>query len=238
VRVLCAILFLFLAGPSWAQVGTIALTFDYWPNDMTNVWLEMNSRGFRGTYYVAPEMIDQAGGPALGDLVLINQIGNEIGIYTNVDMVALMANNRITAFQKLKSLYDGMEAFGFKAVTVAPNARRWNSGLANFSRTRFKGVRVASIPAIQSYPIPDNFYVNGGAAVASLGSATSLQSVKDATDAVIAAGGMIVIVVHKVGPVADALTFPQSDWISLLNYWQGKGSALRVLPFSEALKAP
>lgn len=244
MRALFAALVLFAIDPAFGQVGTVALTFDYHVSSLSDVWLEMSSRGFRGTYYVAPETINQSGGPTQDHLILVTQLGNEIGVYTNTDMVAMWTSNRVTAFNKLKSLYDGMEAFGFKVHTLAPNERKWNGSLANYSRARYDGVRAANLPspanclAIQSYPIPDPVNVVNGCAVASLGSGTSLQSVKDATDAAIAAGGMIIIVIHKIGASADALTFAYSDWISLLNYWQGKGGALRVLPFNEALKAP
>lgn len=227
------------AGGASAQVGTIALTFDYWVNSENDVWFALYSRGFRGTYYVAPETIDKAGGPTSSHLILLKMIGMEIGVYTNVNMVTLYQNNRNNGFAKLQSLYSDMGAKGFVVPTLAPNQREWDAALANMARDRYTGVRVAnSGPAIQSYPIPDLLNVNGGAAVASLGSGTSLQSVKDATDAAIAANGMIVIVIHKIGPVADGLTFATADWNSLLTYWSSKGSSLRVMSFRDALKPP
>lgn len=230
----------YLAAPASAQIGTIALTFDYYVQDLGAVWIAMNAYGFRGTYYVAPETINKLpDGPIFDHLVLVNQLGNEIGVYTNTPMVDMFVNNRDNAHAKLKSLSDQMEAAGFRVDTIAPNGRQWNVYLGYFSRPRYVGVRVANTgAAIQRYPISNPWNVNDGAALASLGIGTPLASVKAATDAAIAAGGMIVIVIHKIGPVADAYTFATADWNSLLAYWASKGSSLRVVPFREALTPP
>lgn len=220
------------------MVGTIAMTVDYHANDI-GIWIELQQRGFRGTFYAAPETINQPGGPTFDYLVLINQLGSEVGVYTNTNMVDMWTSNRDAAFTKLKSLYDDMEKAGFKVETLAPNGRMWNAYLANYTRTRYKGIRVANTGAlIATYPILDRHNMNDGAYLPSLGTATPLAKIKEATDAVIAANGMIVIVVHKIGPVGDGYTLAKADWDAMLAYWSSKGSSLRVVPFREALYPP
>jgi hypothetical protein len=150
----------------------------------------------------------------------------------------MFTNNRDTAFLKLKSLADEMEAFGFTSDTLAPNEREWNSSLANDCRGRYKGVRVAQSGAlVQTYPISDPLYINDGA-FPSLGSATPLQSIKDAINATITASGLLPLVLHKVGAVADPYTLAQSDFIAVLDFLVTKGNTVRVPRFVDALTAP
>lgn len=220
------------------MAGTICITSDYWWNDRTAQWYEMYIRGFRGTYFVAPETVNTSTFPNSDDLTLLKAWGHELGGYTNNsgdNMVTMFANNRATALAKLNTIKSSMATLGFPIVSLAPTGRVWNTNLANICTDLYKQVRVCNTgSAIQSYPIPNPLFVND-AAFASLGTGVTLQQVKDNIDAAIAANGLAVFVIHKIGPTADPYTWSNSDWTAMLDYLTSKGSQVRVVPFREAM---
>jgi len=234
----------------------IALTFDYHPQVVAARDIMSTAGIYTGTYYAwHPNIV--TGTPtgaqiAISDVVLMKQIGWEIGAYTQDNMVTKLSNNRIVANNWLRDIDTGMNSAGFKVSTIAPNSRAWNNSLANLCRGRFKGVRVAAGSSLPlSYPLTDPLYVaDGGAnswgsdATANAGS-NSPTAILARCDAQIANGGETRIeVIHKVGNAAavaadPAYTFLDTDFATVMAGYASRISAgtLKLITMEQALTA-
>lgn len=220
-------------------VPTVALTFDYYIEAFSVALSIMDSHGFPGTYFVAPETIDTSSFPTKDNLIVMKQLGWEIGGYTNSNMVTEHTANRGTAFDHLKTMQDTFETKGFKIRSIAPTQRAWNAPLANLTRGRYFGVRVVDdFTQYQSYPVPDPNWVKYGG-TASLSSTDTLSSLSAQLDAVITARRLWVPVIHKVGSSPDSLTVSTTIFTQFLDYLKTKSDAglVRVARFEDALTA-
>jgi hypothetical protein len=227
----------------------LALTFDYYPEVVTARDI-MTAKGINTATYYAwyPNIVtgipigDQV---SASDLRLMKRLGWEIGGYTNENMITRIKKSRNDAYGFLRDLADGMDGKGFRADTIAPNQRAWNTSLADLARDWFKGVRVADvITAFQQYPIEDPLYVRGGAAN-SWGYGTNDGSDSPAVilariDNLIADGGLGIEVVHKVGSVGDPMTFTTADFAAVMSGIASRVSTgrLQLVTMTQALTPP
>src|SRR3569623_64042 len=215
---------------------TLCITFDYWRSAYADAFPLMG--GLPGTYYVAPETIGQAGMPSLAELTALAEQGWEIGGYTNTDMVALRNSDRNAALTKLKTMKDQLWSCGFSMRTIAPDARQWNTRLASLARAAgVDGVRVALDPPMQPLPVPDCCYVNGSY-LPSLGTGTSLANAPAYVDKLSGCSvSQGILVLHKVGPVADPYTFAAPDFSVLIACIKDRVAAgtLAVKPYAGAV---
>lgn len=198
----------------------IALTFDYHPQVIAARNLMSSAGIYVGTYYAWHPNIVPSGTPIgsqilVAELALMKQLGWEIGAYTQDNMVAKLAADRVATLNWLRDIDRGMDAVGFKVATIAPNSRAWSASLANLARGRFKGVRVAgNYAAPVGYPISDPLNVNDGGANSWGSDATANAGSNSATailaraDAAISSGATRIEIVHKIGNAAAVAADP------------------------------
>lgn len=194
-----------------APIATVALTFDYYGSTYSSAYPMMKARGLVGTFFIAPEMIDN-GQSTTEQLKEMAANGWEIGAYSNVNMPDLLAaSGANAALAKLNQIKATMAAKGFTANSLAPTSRAWNPLLRDLSAGIFGAVRANVVTTEwQSYPIPDPLYVAKGA-TASLSSADTAESLAAQLKSVQANNGLWVIVVHKVGDDADPIYSIKSE---------------------------
>lgn len=208
------------------MTAKLAITFDYHPDFIAQSF-NMKTKNVPGTWYVAPRTIIGSGISGafinIGDLILMQQMGHEIGVYTNQNMPTLLSNNRVEAADWLKTLDEELQEFGkIKPVSLAPNQRAWNDSLANLCRGRYGTVRVSTGDPYQDEPIPDLLNIKNGT-LASLGNTTTTQVVTDYVDGLISHGGVGFLVVHKVSAnPTDGLTVSQTVFDSVIDYVSSK----------------
>jgi hypothetical protein len=240
-----------------AQPATVAITFDYWVEALSNGLPILRARGLPATFYVATEsgsvdLIDYPGLPSSQQLADAEQAGWEIGIYSNVNMVTMLGAlsgtppmatpaNALATKRFMVAQIDKLKAKGFVAKSYAPNQRAWNDQLANLSRDIYQAVRViAEGGADQGYPIGDPNYVRRKA-YASLGVNDTAASLCAQLDAIVAAGPVLwTIVAHKVGPTPDPYTISSTEFAGFADCLKAKRDAglVRVTTFTKAMTPP
>lgn len=177
---------------------TIVLTFDEWKEAATEAFPAMLTQGLPGTYFVTPSLIDTTSGPSLGTLLAMRQNGWEIGVYSGVNMPALEYESRVLANNKLVALKNDMWAKGIPVTSLAANQRDWNAKCRALADGIYDRVRVVSqYGTYQTLPLSDPLWVDKGATL-SLSSTDTPASLSAQVDALIANGGVWIVVIHRV----------------------------------------
>lgn len=196
---------------------TVALTFDYWTDAFTVAYPLMLARGLVGTYFVDHRYIDEIGGPTRDHLTQLKMEGWTIGAYSGDDMVAKFTNDRNDAMDFLRDIKRGFEAYGFNALSLAPNGRSWDYRLRNVSVGLFDRVRVANMDAVQTLPFADPLYIENGG-VPSLDNGDTAVSLNQRVDDILAGpDGLWTFTTHKIGSNTQPYTVDLMAFTALLD---------------------
>lgn len=223
------------------QPATIAITFDYWRSAYTDALPIMNAKNLQATYYVAPTTVGVGDGPTLNELAVLQQLGWEIGIYSNLNMVTSLTENRVTTKQWMANQKAQLLEIGFDAKSYAPNSRQWNPALANLSRDIYQNVRSANgSTTLQTYPVPDFNNVQNGISNSLSGADTGASLCSYVSTVAQSPGTLAIIVAHKVGDVGDSYTIKRSDFSQFVDCLAAARDAgtIRVTTFSKAISPP
>lgn len=209
---LFAILFILWGSPAYAG-ATVVLTFDTYVSTYTNALFDMDAKGIPGTFFADADRVGTAGQPSRDNLIIMAMKGWEIGarVYGTINggeanMVAVLAaaDGRSIAFSRLKAAKDLMYAQGFDIKSISAAQRAWSSPLRGMAGQLFENVRVTDQGVWGSYPIADRLYVRQGA-TDSFSASDTVASLCAQLDAVIAANGIWIPVVHNIDTTGDPI---------------------------------
>ncbi|MDC8760849.1 polysaccharide deacetylase family protein [Janthinobacterium fluminis] len=191
------------------RLPTIAITFDVYSTTYTTAFPIMKEYGLVGTYFNDPNYIDDrklADYATVDQLKVLQSAGWSIQGYSSVNMVKLLSSQgEDAAIAKLHQVKNGMMNLGFSIQSLAPASRDWNSQLRTLSQGIYRNVRAnKNVGTLQSYPIPDRLNVRDGA-TASLGGNDTEDSLNKQLNYLEQSGGMLTVVIHKVGDDKDPL---------------------------------
>jgi len=178
------------------------LTFDHYSETASICFDLLSAYGLIGTYFVNHRVIDTQNGPSLNALLEMRESGWGIEAYSGVNMVSLLANDRLQASAKLKEIKDGFWAKGLPVRCLAPSGRMWNANLARLADGIFDFVRVGDetrdeIGRWQELPVSDPLYIRGGG-TESLSNSDTFEALSARVDDLIALGGMWAPTIHRV----------------------------------------
>jgi len=228
------------------MLPTIVMTFDTDVTTYTNALFDMEAKGIPGTFFADADRINTAGWPSKDNLLIMAMKGWEVGarVYGTIsgaeaNMVALLTNNRGTAFDRLKAAKDLMYAQGFDIKSIAAAQRAWSVPLRGMAAQLFDNVRVADTVNYGTLPIADRLYVRDGGSN-SWSSADTVASLSAWLDGLIAAGpnAIGIPVIHRIDTAGDPnYTISPTVFQGFTSYLQSKIAAgvVRAVTFDTAM---
>ena len=222
---------------------TLAITIDHHP-EAYDAAVMMQARGIVGTFFPSPTKIVDRPKPGhfLQDyLFRMKMWGFEIGAYSEKNMTTFYAaNGRKLTNEWLMYIRSVMYKWGCPVVSLAPNSRDWSVPLAGLAAQHFENVRVADLTSYEAYPIVDRMFVRGGS-FASLHNGQTVTDLTNKLDNLIATGGLLPIVVHRVSDdgAQVGLTINKTKFAGFLDAVKTRMNegTLRVRTFARAMEA-
>lgn len=228
------------------MLPTVVMTFDTDVTTYTNALFDMDAKGIPGTFFADADRIGTAGWPSKDNLLIMAMKGWEIGarVYGTINgseanMVAVCANNRLIALDRLKAAKDLMYAQGFDIKSIAASQRAWSPQLRGMASQLFDNVRVADVVSYGTLPVADRLYVRDGGS-ASWSASDTVSSLSAWLDGLIAAGPDSVgtPIIHRIDTTGDPLyTISPTVFQGFTSYLQTKIAAgvVRAVTFRDAL---
>jgi hypothetical protein len=242
--------------PAWGpkpMLPTVVMTFDTDVTTYTNALWIMSpapSTGLPcipGTFFADAYRMNTSGWPSKDNLTVMAMNKWEIGarVYGvnggggEINMVAALAANRTTAFDRLKEQRDLMYAQGFAIKSISAAQRAWSPQLRGLAAHLFENVRVCDHTNYGTLPIADRLYVSDGGSN-SWSSSDTVASLSAWLDGLIAAGpnAVGIPIIHRVDTTGDPLyTISPTVFQGFISYLQSKITAgvVRAVTFREAV---
>lgn len=233
---------------AWADVprATVAMTFDTDLTTYANAFFDMREKGIPGTFFADSDRMGRPGWPRREDLGHMARSGWEIGVRvcgvlddTEANMVAVYkAEGEAAALERLKAQKNAMLDIGFDVRSAAAAQRAWSPRLAEMAAGLFENVRVADRVVWGKYPIADRLYVRDGG-TESWGAGDTAASLCAQLEAVIAAGGIWLPVIHRIDDEGDPFyTVPIAVFEGFTSYLRDRiaDGRVRAVTFAKAME--